>query len=291
MSSTWYEVAGTDFITLGSPLAHADWLMFDGREDMKKSFKEREYPTCPPDLGRGVFYEGKYRVNEADSTVNPDALVPHHAALFAVTRWSNAYFPAYRWYGDPVGGDVAATFGAGVRDVKVRVKSCKPGSLRQVLGVAHLSYWNRYLDPDWDCPAEGTAIIQERERLDRRTGTRVAHLVLQEFLHLDFKPKPISKDKDTTAPHEPGISLSEPEALSPVVQPVNPLTAGNVIDQVGASVVGHPHVSGEDKPSDTLADAAVAEIPVENIPPPLPESATLEDTPKQAQSDQPPAPV
>lgn len=281
----------TDFITLGSPLAHADWLMFDGREDMKKSFKEREYPTCPPDLGRGVFYEGKYRVNEADSTVNPDALVPHHAALFAVTRWSNAYFPAYRWYGDPVGGDVAATFGAGVRDVKVRVKSCKPGSLRQVLGVAHLSYWNRYLDPDWDCPAEGTAIIQEREKLDRRTGTRVAHLVLQEFLHLEHKPKPISKDKDTTAPHEPGISLSEPEALSPVVQPVNPLTAGNVIDQVGASVVGHPHVSGEDKPSDTLADAAVAEIPVENIPPPLPESATLEDTPKQAQSDQPPAPV
>ncbi|EEW49712.1 hypothetical protein HMPREF0290_1635 [Corynebacterium efficiens YS-314] len=284
----------TDFITLSSPLAHADWLMFDGPQDMKKSFKEREYPTCPPDVGRGIFYGGKYKDAKAGRTVNPDALVPHHAALFAVTRWSNAYFPAYRWYGDPVGGDVAATFGRGIRDVKVRVKSCKPGSLRQVLGVAHLSYWNRYLDPDWDCPESDTAIIQARERMDRRTGTRVAHLVLQEFLHLDFKPLEPSEGKDTTVPSAPSVpemDLPEPETLSPAIQPVPAIAAGNVIDQVAASMMVRPHASGEDKPSDTLADAAVAEIPVEDIPPPIPEIVSQKDMPKQTPSDQPPAPV
>src|SRR5271156_3595494 len=44
----------TDFVTLGSPLTHAHYLMCDGATegelitDFKRRVTQREFPTCPP---------------------------------------------------------------------------------------------------------------------------------------------------------------------------------------------------------------------------------------------------
>ena len=124
----------TDFVTAGSPLTHAAWLL---NLDAKTSFKvlkdERTMPTCPPQTeerqGKPTFtfthpYEDPY-----DPTKKRSVLVPHHGGLFALTRWTNLYFPSKCLFGgDPVGGPVAnvdgeACFGNWVKDVPLNQKS------------------------------------------------------------------------------------------------------------------------------------------------------------------------
>lgn len=172
----------TDFITLGSPLAHAEWLIFENEVAKKSAFTSREYPTCPPDVGRGIFYKGCYVKNE-------DAYVAHHAAPFTMTRWSNAYFPMKGLYGDPVGGDLGPVFGYGIRDVQVRVESLREKSPAGLIGRAHIQYWNRELDPEWEVTAEYSDVTRQRKKLSDSSDTQVAHQVLQEFLKLDFPPE------------------------------------------------------------------------------------------------------
>jgi len=124
----------TDFITLGSPLAHGDLLLARNRLDFERRAREHELPNCPPVIeGKGVFsfeHEGR------DSRGRQEALVLNHAALFAATVWTNLYFPcrAILW-GDVVGGPVAPVFSGGVRDILVR-------TARRRGWLAHTLYWN-----------------------------------------------------------------------------------------------------------------------------------------------------
>jgi hypothetical protein len=137
----------TDFVTLGSPLAHAAILLAHDAEDLRAKQRQRELPTCPPTLelerrkgvARRVFsYAARFR-SEGDA---PDARrrrirLPHHAAVFAPVRWTNLYFPS-RWilWGDVIAGPLAPVFGGGIRDVAL--------STRQRAGLlSHTLYWTR----------------------------------------------------------------------------------------------------------------------------------------------------
>jgi hypothetical protein len=103
----------TDFITLGSPLTHAHYLLCHGEDglgaikgqeelirDFERRVREREFPTCRPKMLDGdkvLTYErgGK--------------LYFHHAAVFGLTRWTNLYFELEQvFWGDPIGGPVAS---------------------------------------------------------------------------------------------------------------------------------------------------------------------------------------
>jgi hypothetical protein len=53
----------------------------------------------------------------------------HHGAPFAITRWTNLYFP-----GDIIGGRVSHLFGAGIKDVELG--GCCARSWR-----SHVHYW------------------------------------------------------------------------------------------------------------------------------------------------------
>jgi hypothetical protein len=87
----------SDFITIGSPLTYAAFLM----EPSDAAFREevttyRRYALCPPQpLGAGPGFTmpgGK----------------PHHAALFAATCWTNLFFPSRGLiWGDVIGGPIA----------------------------------------------------------------------------------------------------------------------------------------------------------------------------------------
>jgi hypothetical protein len=120
----------TDFVTFGAPLAHAALLL--EKKDMKfeEMKQEREFPACPPVLER-VDHEDRFSFAQTDMN-----FVPHHAAVFAATRWTNLYFPAHcTFWGDVIGGPVAPMFGPGVKDVVVRIGK-HPGFFE------HSKYWD-----------------------------------------------------------------------------------------------------------------------------------------------------
>lgn len=134
----------TDFVTLGSPLAHATLLLARGPNDLKRRAEERELPTAPPfrEDGTHFSYPRSGMVKNPASPNGPSspasARVVDHAAVFAVTVWTNLFFPCrFLLYGDLVGGPIAPVLGAGIRDLTVHT------GIRGGL-LAHTEYWNRF---------------------------------------------------------------------------------------------------------------------------------------------------
>lgn len=118
----------SDLITLGSPLAHAAYLLANSAEDLKDRQAERELPTCPPLLEDGRFLFTSYTGENA--IPYPKRL--HHAALFGPTKWTNLYFK-----GDLIGGALAPIFGNGILDIPVIAKN----NIGTYLPTSHLKYW------------------------------------------------------------------------------------------------------------------------------------------------------
>ena len=126
----------TDFVTLGSPLAHADLLLARSREDLNLKIQQRELTTSPPmtdnngRFSRPVYYQ---LPDQSQRTT----YIPHHAAWTACVRWKNLYFPN-RWLikGDLIGGPLGSLFGAGIEDIPVRTR------IRNGL-LAHTAYWEQ----------------------------------------------------------------------------------------------------------------------------------------------------
>jgi len=61
---TWKELRDfglpwliTDFITAGSPLAHADMLLAKDKQEFERRKTEGEYPSCPPLDDHDIFYK------------------------------------------------------------------------------------------------------------------------------------------------------------------------------------------------------------------------------------------
>jgi hypothetical protein len=127
----------TDFVTLGCPLTHALYLMCRGknedelRADFDRRTREREFPICPPRM-----LDSDYRL----TFVNPNThkRVFHHGGQFALTRWTNLYFPAVQLlWGDAIGGQVRSLFGENVSDWPVSTNSSSKDSF-----FAHVLYWD-----------------------------------------------------------------------------------------------------------------------------------------------------
>jgi hypothetical protein len=123
----------TDFVTLGSPLAHASVLMARDEQQFTRKKEEREFPTCPPVLEEITVN----RSRQTKFTFKPgNVWVPHHAAVFAPTRWTNLYFPCHwTFWGDLIGGPIAPVLGPGIRDIAVET------NLRSGL-FSHTLYWS-----------------------------------------------------------------------------------------------------------------------------------------------------
>lgn len=151
----------TDFVTLGSPLAHARYLLARNDGQFARKTAEREFPTCPPATEK---VKGKQRVSYRPHNI----YVPHHGAVFAPTRWTNLYFPCRRTlWGDVVGGPVAPVFGAGVHDVPVET------DLRGNL-FAHTLYWTLPKKPRDKTPTWIAALRRAVRLLETPTERRAA---------------------------------------------------------------------------------------------------------------------
>jgi hypothetical protein len=137
----WIEQRGlgfpwlvTDFVTLGSPLAHGAILLATERKELITRQQQRELPTCPPVQDDNHYsYLERYQFGNAPRSMR----VLHHAGVFASTRWSNVFFPIrFGLLGDWVGGELRPVFGPGIRDVPVT-----DGLMRFVPLLPHTYYW------------------------------------------------------------------------------------------------------------------------------------------------------
>ena len=142
----------SDFVTAGSPLTSARLLLnLDKWTSFDDLVADRSFPTCPPQTETvRTPTPGRKRQQFTFTHAYPDpdggsrsrsVQVPHHAALFALIRWTNLYFPLQRVIrGDPIGGPLcqtfgSQTFGSWIDDVAVP----QPGG--GFAGFAHTLYW------------------------------------------------------------------------------------------------------------------------------------------------------
>jgi hypothetical protein len=150
----------SDFISLGSPLTHAEFLMAKDREALEIAKEKRILPTCPPTLeydGTTKEHHFTYRSRVVQSEGDPKRIeaprVPHHAALFAYTRWTNIYSPLRAvLFGDIVSGPLCHAFGVkregkqpvcGIKDVAVLPGAGLEAEDKRRRLLTHLRYWDR----------------------------------------------------------------------------------------------------------------------------------------------------
>lgn len=133
----------TDFVTMGSPLAHAGILLAKDAAELLTKQADRELPTCPPAMER-ITQDGDTRPRFSYfAGKRSERRILHHAAMLAVTRWTNLYFPCSAIVaGDVIGGPLAPSFGHWIKDI--------PVTSRQRWGcLQHTLYWSgRKVDND-----------------------------------------------------------------------------------------------------------------------------------------------
>jgi hypothetical protein len=129
----------TDFVTLGSALVHARYLMCRGNTseqldvDFQPRKEERELPLCPP---YPLYDDGLLTFTPTDVAGAHRRF--HHGGMFALTRWTNLYFEMWEiLWGDPVGGPLAEIFGKNIADIKVYTKDENIYDW-----LAHTKYWD-----------------------------------------------------------------------------------------------------------------------------------------------------
>ena len=125
----------SDFITLGSPLAHSAILLAKDGDELQRKIDDREYPSCLPALETSRKKDGT-EIRRFSYDGKRGHRIPHHAAVFAPTRWSNLYFPCRGiLYGDLIGGPIAGVLGGAIADHPVST-GLKHGLL------SHTLYWS-----------------------------------------------------------------------------------------------------------------------------------------------------
>jgi hypothetical protein len=149
----------SDLVTLGSPLVHAEVLLAASKDDLERRKFTRELPVSPPfreDLDPRVYTRAVTRgLLPSGATAQESKLISfpvhwshsewelHHAAPFAVIRWTNIYDPAmFVFCGDIIGGPLAHAFGPAIIDVNLKKLR---GS--QSKCFTHTKYWTMDNEP------------------------------------------------------------------------------------------------------------------------------------------------
>ena len=176
----------TDFVTLGSPLAHAEFLIAASAEDLARRKFERELPESPPlreELDPKVFRLAQathrlpvgadFKTSKLISFPPPSAprvWELHHAAPFAVVRWINVYDTASLVFrGDIIGGPLAKPFGPAIIDIDLK-------SLRgQSRSFTHTKYWEIDGEPIHIDVLRAAVNLLDEPGADLLARARVAH--------------------------------------------------------------------------------------------------------------------
>jgi hypothetical protein len=158
----------TDFITLGSPLTHAEFLLVDSPEEVNDALVERRFATAPPHPDPLRDGSMLFSVTTPAPAKRPakarrkisDPLFPHFAAQFAAVKWTNIYDESRNpLLGDLVSGRLGGSFGPGINEHNVAIR--RPG-LPGLLGriFTHTQYWRWHesYEPDQAAINAGEAL-------------------------------------------------------------------------------------------------------------------------------------
>lgn len=124
----------TDLITIGAAINYADYLTVNNIE-FEQLVNQREFPTCPPiadEKEDEIFYHQHFTDPNGKEK---DIKILHHAAPFAITRWTNIFFST-----DFVGGEMQRIFGKGIKDIKIDLKG--RFILKWFYPKGHTNYWD-----------------------------------------------------------------------------------------------------------------------------------------------------
>lgn len=118
----------TDFITMGSPLTHAEFLLANQKDELERMQLERLLPKAPPVPEIAEKTGAKSIAYTLKKPVGGKAPVRilHHAAPFGAVRWTNIFDPHKAiFFGDIVSGPLKGLFGNGIvdRDVTIRQRN------------------------------------------------------------------------------------------------------------------------------------------------------------------------
>jgi hypothetical protein len=167
----------SDLVTLGSPLAHAAFLLARDRDDLSDKKEHALFPTNPPEY-QEIETEQRDKISNRSEPIPEEVWGPpgglfsyflgeerwamHYAAPFAAVRWTNIYDPhRITFCGDIISGPVAPVFGEGIRDVDLR-------ALRgQSHHFSHTRYWTL---TDGSSAAHLEALRNAINLLDRPDG-------------------------------------------------------------------------------------------------------------------------
>jgi hypothetical protein len=155
----------SDFVTLGSPLTHAQFLLARSPGDLNTRIHRWLFPTNPPQF-EPIDTEQIQKIKQGRDFVSPDILGPrgglfsyfmgrpetwslHDAAPFAAIRWTNIYDSHHNIFqGDIISGPLAPVFGKGIRDVDLQDLR---GPARE---FTHTHYWSLPDGVDWTTPED-----------------------------------------------------------------------------------------------------------------------------------------
>jgi hypothetical protein len=143
----------SDFVTFGSPLTHAQFLLAQDVNDLQGKISRWLFPTNWPQFEL-IQSEQRAKINDRPTPPSAEVLGPprglfsyflgqpetwsmHDAAPFAAVRWTNIY-DSHRliFQGDVISGPVAPLFGAGIRDIDLKNLRGQSG------GFSHTLYWS-----------------------------------------------------------------------------------------------------------------------------------------------------
>ncbi len=165
----------TDFVSLGSPLSHAAFLMAGDDLELEQKIAERQIATCPPypdPLTKSI------RFPRPDEDAEPFRYA-HHASVFAAARWTNIYDPHFAiFFGDVISGRVGSDpmdatpvamgrFGLGICDKGIRIHRKLAFPLTRLF--THTCYWSH--------DAKGGHIEALREAINLKEIFETAHPV------------------------------------------------------------------------------------------------------------------
>lgn len=130
----------SDFVTVGSPLTHAEFLLAHDPEELRQGIVERLFSTSPPQSDEATKPEIRYNSDRKVWAV-------HHAACFAATRWTNIYdLGNLLWSGDPISGSLRENFGWGIKEFQVAIRRRKSWLSPRLF--THTYYWSTNADAD-----------------------------------------------------------------------------------------------------------------------------------------------
>jgi hypothetical protein len=166
----------SDLITLGSPLAHAEFLLADSEAEVQQAFTERRFATCPP--RPDPMRNGSMLFPAGDSKA---VLYPHFASQFAAVKWTNIYDEdSNPLLGDLISGSLGSSFGLGIVEHGVTIeRPVGNGWMRRLFTHTHYWHWHQSYEPSEENIANAareSSLAGKRELLWHRVPRHIQKL-------------------------------------------------------------------------------------------------------------------